>query len=173
MMTMRSFVLQGRYGFLMCFAVTIAVGFLSGGATGQTSPTPSVTPVAANSSQTKESGNRPPENLPINPPEPQGSSKEWAYLSSREFILALMVTILTLAALSMQFLLLRSASRIKPQDSLRIFGVILIILGTLFLITAGFSSQQMAPALGLFGTIAGYLLGRADRKGEEKHEESS
>jgi hypothetical protein len=38
--------------------------------------------------------------------------------------------------------------------------VTLIIIGTLFFITAGFDSTQIAPALGLFGTIAGYLLGK-------------
>ena len=36
----------------------------------------------------------------------------------------------------------------------------LIVTGTLFLISAGFSAQQISPGLGLFGTIAGYVLGR-------------
>ncbi len=38
--------------------------------------------------------------------------------------------------------------------------ITLIIISTLFLITAGYSNNQIAPAVGLLGTIAGYLLGR-------------
>ena len=38
--------------------------------------------------------------------------------------------------------------------------ITLIIISTLFLITAGYSNDQIAPAIGLLGTIAGYLLGR-------------
>jgi hypothetical protein len=41
-----------------------------------------------------------------------------------------------------------------------VYAVTLIIVGTLFAITAGFDSNQIAPAMGLFGTIAGYLLGK-------------
>jgi len=153
----------------ICCASAIAVALLNVDTRGQDStPSPSTTSPPTNTSPTNQGANRPPDNLPVNPPEPQGASKEWSYLSSREFILTLMVTILTLAALSMQFFLLRSISGFKPQDSLRIFGVILIILGTLFVIAAGFSSQQIAPAMGLFGTIAGYLLGRGERKGQPK-----
>jgi hypothetical protein len=44
---------------------------------------------------------------------------------------------------------------------IRLMSVILIIVGTLFLITAGFSSEQIALAMRLFGTIAGDLLGKA------------
>ncbi|MDX1617310.1 MAG: hypothetical protein R3224_00890 [Balneolaceae bacterium] len=43
--------------------------------------------------------------------------------------------------------------------------VTLIITAALFLIAAGFSNDQIASALGLLGTIAGYLLGRGE--GEE------
>lgn len=91
------------------------------------------------------------------PPEIQADYYERTY---PEFIFTLMVVVLAVAALSMQFLLLRKNKAVQPEDSLRIFGVTLILVGTLFFITAGFDSEQIAPALGLFGTIAGYLLGR-------------
>lgn len=57
------------------------------------------------------------------------------------------------------------------QDSeaiLRTFGTILIIVGALFLVVAGYSANQVAPVMGLLGTIAGYLLGKKESKREEK-----
>ncbi|CAB3744738.1 hypothetical protein LMG27174_07245 [Paraburkholderia rhynchosiae] len=38
----------------------------------------------------------------------------------------------------------------------------LVVVGILFSMTAGFDAQTVAPAIGLLGTIAGYLLGRKD-----------
>ncbi len=61
---------------------------------------------------------------------------------------------------------------LKAEDTLRSFGVVLIIMGTLFVIAAGYSSVQIAPALGLFGTIAGYLLGRSEKNREEEKKEA-
>jgi hypothetical protein len=46
------------------------------------------------------------------------------------------------------------------QVILRILGTISIITFAVFLIVAGYSDQQIAPAMGLLGTIAGYLLGK-------------
>lgn len=43
----------------------------------------------------------------------------------------------------------------------RIFTVAVIVTAGLFLITAGYSDQQIAPMFGLLGTIVGYLLGKA------------
>ena len=95
------------------------------------------------------------------------------YLTPTEIKLTLMVIGLTLAALVMQFLLLKKITKLRAEDTLRVFGVTLILMGTLFFITAGYSSSQIAPAIGLFGTVAGYLLGRVDRKeSEEKGKES-
>lgn len=51
-----------------------------------------------------------------------------------------------------------------PTDSvLKIFGAILIIVSAIFLVVAGYSDQQIAPVIGLLGTIAGYLLGKESR----------
>jgi len=70
-----------------------------------------------------------------------------------------------LIALLMEYFLLRKLTAgLKAEDILRVFGVTLINLGTLFLVTAGYNSNQIAPAMGLFGTVAGYLLGRSVRR---------
>ncbi|HET9226066.1 MAG TPA: hypothetical protein VFR31_05335 [Thermoanaerobaculia bacterium] len=59
----------------------------------------------------------------------------------------------------MAFLLYKNKS---PEFVLRTFSIPLIIIAALFLITVGWSKEQMAPVIGLFGTIAGYILGRTD-----------
>jgi hypothetical protein len=43
--------------------------------------------------------------------------------------------------------------------------VITVITGSLVLITAGYSNEQIAPAFGLFGTVIGYMLGRMSQPG--------
>jgi hypothetical protein len=43
---------------------------------------------------------------------------------------------------------------------LKVFGMVLIIVMTVFLIVAGYDDKQIAGAVGLLGTIAGYLLGK-------------
>jgi hypothetical protein len=49
---------------------------------------------------------------------------------------------------------------------LRAFALVLIIVAAVFLIVAGYTEQQIAPVMGLLGTIAGYLLGSRHSGGE-------
>lgn len=73
---------------------------------------------------------------------------------------------LTYAVLLFGFLIiamemvLTKLNKIDSHDSIKFILITLIITGTLFLITAGYSNNQIAPAMGLLGTIAGYLLGK-------------
>jgi hypothetical protein len=87
-------------------------------------------------------------------------------LSGYEFQLTLIVSLVAFFTLILEFLLLRKINSIRAEDILRVFGVTLIILGTLFFVTVGYSANQVAPAIGLFGTVAGYLLGRSIRNNE-------
>ena len=48
----------------------------------------------------------------------------------------------------------------SAEAVLRIFGTVLIILVSVFLVVAGYTNDQSAPVVGLLGTIAGYLLGK-------------
>ena len=51
-----------------------------------------------------------------------------------------------------------------PTDSvLKIFGTTMIIVSAIFLVVAGYDDKQIAPVMGLLGTIAGYLLGKDTR----------
>lgn len=60
----------------------------------------------------------------------------------------------------------RNAS--SPVQILRIFGVISIIGVTTLLVVIGYSNEQLAPVIGLFGALAGYLLGREGATAKEK-----
>ena len=55
-----------------------------------------------------------------------------------------------------------------PEALLRSFGTILIIIVAVFLIVAGYSEKQIAPVIGLLGTVAGYLLGKSQSTRKEE-----
>lgn len=55
--------------------------------------------------------------------------------------------------------LLSNQSR-SAESILKVIGTLLIIISAVFLVVAGYSDKQIAPVMGLLGTIAGYLLGR-------------
>lgn len=96
-----------------------------------------------------------------NQPPPAGGGEKVlsSYLSQRETWAALAVLIFgSLMALS-AFVILR-AGRLPIEPVIRITALILIVTGTLFLVAAGYDANQIAPALGLLGSIAGYLLGQ-------------
>jgi membrane-associated HD superfamily phosphohydrolase len=40
----------------------------------------------------------------------------------------------------------------------RIFIVVLVVVSSMFLVVAGYSDSQIAPVMGLLGTITGYVL---------------
>ncbi|MEL6393833.1 MAG: hypothetical protein AAFR97_13885, partial [Bacteroidota bacterium] len=45
-------------------------------------------------------------------------------------------------------------------DALKLPVVVVIVISGVFLVTAGYGNDQIAPIVGLMGTIAGYLMGR-------------
>ena len=72
------------------------------------------------------------------------------------------VLIYSLIVLALATYLIRLGK--SSESVLRIFGTILIISSSVFLIVAGYTNQQIAPAMGLLGTVAGYLLGKESSK---------
>ena len=95
-----------------------------------------------------------------NPPVEQVVGFE-SFMTSREMWLSMFILIFGLAIIGVQFALLRGVVDRHISEIFKLFTVSLIIIGTLLLISAGFNSEQIAPALGLFGTIAGYILARS------------
>lgn len=94
------------------------------------------------------------------PLEPEFSSSPVVLpLTRLEFILSISVLVFGLVILLLQVYLIKTR-KISSEDIIKFVTITLIIISTLFLITAGYSNDQIAPAVGLLGTIAGYLLGR-------------
>lgn len=85
-------------------------------------------------------------------------------LSGPEVQLTFALLFFGLIILCLQFFMMRKTNG-DSQTMLKMSTVTLVIISTLFLITAGFSSEQIAPATGLLGTIVGYVLGRDASKG--------
>ncbi len=111
----------------------------------------------------------PPTNLPANPlPAPQAptriSSGGLANLifhkSPYEVWLTLLIIAFGLIVLGLYLYAIRNIPHRRPDDIARAVIVVSVITGSLLLITAGYTNEQVAPAFGLFGTIIGYMLGR-------------
>lgn len=58
----------------------------------------------------------------------------------------------------------------KAADVLRTLGILSILTLAAFFIPAGYNNQQIAPLMGLFGTVAGYLLGKLKSNSADKQE---
>jgi hypothetical protein len=80
-------------------------------------------------------------------------------LSDREFWLSLEVLVFGAIVILVEYLLLRRAP-LTAEEALRVYAITMIIVGALFTVTAGFDNVSVAPAFGLLGTVAGYILGR-------------
>lgn len=106
-----------------------------------------------------------------NPEEPaEASEKIILPLTDLEFNLSVIVLAFGLIITLLEVFLIKQR-KISGEDSIKFITITLIIISTLFLITAGYSNNQIAPAVGLLGTIAGYLLGRInDHKKNERDE---
>jgi Na+/melibiose symporter-like transporter len=101
----------------------------------------------------------------VNTSEDAGNVAEVVSLmSNREFVLSVIILLFGIAIVVIEYRLIKTAVNPNVTDIMKIFTVTLIIIGTMLLISSGFSSQQIAPAFGLFGTIAGYLLGREETR---------
>lgn len=98
---------------------------------------------------TNEGVNLPPVNTDMVPT--KSSQEVWLSLG----VLAFGVIVV----LAQAFLINKSTEALT--NSLKYLSISLIIVGSLFLVTAGYGNTQIAPIIGLLGTVAGYLLGRA------------
>ncbi len=94
---------------------------------------------------------------------PELSSEGSSQLSERspiELYLSFGILGFGLIVLAFQLALLLKAGKWE-STSIQMFGLTLIIIAGVFLITAGYSQDQITPMVGLLGTIAGYLLGKS------------
>lgn len=80
-------------------------------------------------------------------------------LSDREYFLSIAVLIFGIIVIASEVFLLRNNSD-EPRMILLVIVTTIIVVAGLFIITAGLSTEQVAPAFGLYGAIVGYLLGK-------------
>src|SRR6185312_7338779 len=70
---------------------------------------------------------------------------------------------LGLVIIVLEFILFfRSRDRFSAYDVTRTFSTTLILIAVVALLGVGYNQTQVQPALGLFGTALGYLLGRGE-----------
>jgi hypothetical protein len=77
-----------------------------------------------------------------------------------EFWLTCLIGFFGLVVITALIVALRRVRNARTEDIARPVIILTVIIGTLILVTVGYSNEQIAPAFGLFGTIIGYMLGR-------------
>jgi len=82
---------------------------------------------------------------------------EW-WSTSQAMTMSTIMLVFFLIVLGMMTHLIKFGK--DPEVILKIFGMILIIAVSSFLVVTGYNSEQIASVIGLLGTIAGYLLGK-------------
>lgn len=75
--------------------------------------------------------------------------------------LTLIVFAFGLITLAVFYFILHSGK--STEFLVRMYVIIILVFGTLLVVSSNYSSEQITPVVGFFGTIAGYLLGRGDR----------
>jgi hypothetical protein len=77
--------------------------------------------------------------------------------------LTILVTIFGIIGLIFVAMLFRSSIAADTEKIIRLVIVVIVVTASLILIAGGYSTDQTAPAFGLFGSIIGYILGSANR----------
>jgi hypothetical protein len=90
-----------------------------------------------------------------------------------EIWLSCLVVAFGLVVIAAYIFAIRKIHHRRTEDVSRALIVVTVITGSLLLITAGYSNQQVAPAFGLFGTIVGYMLGRMSAGGQDREHDDS
>lgn len=91
---------------------------------------------------------------------------------SKDLAQFLGVAVLLFGLISMVLMFILFMRRRSTELVLRAFGVPLIIVSAVFLVVAGYTEQQIAPVMGLLGTIAGYLLAKTEPPANGAHPNS-
>jgi hypothetical protein len=85
-------------------------------------------------------------------------------LINHSFWLSLAILVFGILIIGGAILIMIRQNKGWGPNAIQIVGIVLIVVSSLFLITAGYSESQITPAIGLLGTIAGYLLGKTSNE---------
>jgi uncharacterized membrane protein len=105
------------------------------------------------------------------PPDASEIFRNAPALSAMELWGAVGVIVFSLSV-TMAAIVLRKVARFSEDGVIRLVALILIVSGSLFLVTLGYSAEQIAPVLGILGTIAGYMLGKESSESREVNRNS-
>ena len=86
---------------------------------------------------------------------PVWTSETMLYLSTAILLFGFLV-------ISLAVYLLKSRDY-SAEQVLRVLGTLVVIVAAVFLMVAGYTESQIAPAIGLMGTVVGYLLGTSEK----------
>ncbi len=91
-------------------------------------------------------------------------------LKSPEFMLSMALLVFAVIICCAEIIVFLKG-HMDADHIIKLIIITLIIFAVLFLIVLGYTNDQIGPALGLLGTIAGYLLGRSAKETskEDKH----
>ncbi|MEM9920198.1 MAG: hypothetical protein AAF990_19025 [Bacteroidota bacterium] len=131
---------------------------------GQSSDIPSISPVT----ESPEAQNGPPANADSSIPTIPTINSMW---ENDEIVKSLIIMVFSFIIFTMLLFRLK-VPQMGPEDFIRLTILVLVICSSMYLISAGWDNQQTAPAFGILGTIAGYLLGRDSKKQAEETEET-
>lgn len=84
-------------------------------------------------------------------------------MSSVEFLLSILLLAFAVLALTLEVGLIMRG-KIESAGGIKLIIITLIIFSVIFLVVCGYGNDQIAPVVGLLGTIAGYLLGKNTTK---------
>ena len=84
----------------------------------------------------------------------------WNPVSKREMVLAISFLLFAIIFMGMIVHVFKKHIRESSGEVERIGIVTVVAVGAVHLVMAGFGADKVAPAFGIFGTIAGYLLGQ-------------
>jgi hypothetical protein len=99
--------------------------------------------------------------------DPEFTDVSLQFISKKEFWLAISTLIVLLITLTL-ILKLISKKNLNDDLAVKLILTIIVIISTLFLVTAGYDDKSIAPAFGLFGAVLGYIFGKSDTKNQEK-----
>lgn len=86
-------------------------------------------------------------------------------VSAYELWLCVLITTFATVVVVIQYRILSKSTLATADAVMKTFLLTFLVAGALLLVAAGFNAQEVSPVIGLFGTIAGYLLGKEVGKG--------
>jgi hypothetical protein len=98
----------------------------------------------------------------INPKPEYKTSVDKNFVFDDGLFLSLCLLVFSMIVFSLMTYLIKIGK--QPDQILKVFGSVLIVVAAVFLIVAGYSEKQISPVIGLLGTVAGYILGRSNEK---------